>query len=99
MLSDENGFFLLVGVVTGVTLACRLGGYFLMKFFPLTSRLDAALRATPIGVMVGIITPEIFSGVQQLLALGTVLLVMARFRDETMAALTGIAVIAACRLI
>lgn len=68
-----------------------------MKFFPLTSRLEAALRATPLGVMVGIITPELFAGVQPLFALGAVLLVMMRFRDETLAALTGVAVIAFCR--
>lgn len=87
----------MLGVAAAVTLACRLGGYLLMAYLPASPRLAAALRATPIGVMVGIVMPALSSGLWQVLSLFVVFLFMRQLRDETIAALAGVAVIAACR--
>lgn len=87
----------MLGVVTAVTLACRMGGYVLMACMPARPRLEAALRATPIGVMVGIMMPALTGGIWQVLSLLVVILTMHRIRDETIAALAGVALIAVCR--
>lgn len=37
-----------------VAFACRAGGFWLMRYVPLTPRVKAALGATPLAVMIGI---------------------------------------------
>jgi uncharacterized membrane protein len=42
--------------------ACRVGGFLMMRFVPVTPRLEAALRAIPLAVMVGIVAPAAAAG-------------------------------------
>ncbi len=42
--------------------ACRVGGFVVMRFVPVTPRLEAALRAIPLAVMVGIVAPAAAAG-------------------------------------
>ncbi len=42
--------------------ACRAGGFFLMRYIHVSPALDAALRATPLAVMLGIIAPVVATG-------------------------------------
>ncbi len=78
--------------------ACRAGGFLLMRFVPITPRIEAALRAVPLAVMVGIVTPSAASGrVPELAALVAVAIVMKRSGNELLAALAGLAVVAGGR--
>jgi uncharacterized membrane protein len=78
--------------------ACRAGGFLLMRFVPITPRIEAALRAVPLAVMVGIVTPSAASGhVPELTALVAVAIVMKRSGNELLAALAGLAVVAGGR--
>lgn len=78
---------------------CRAGGFVLMRFVTVTPRLEAGLRAIPIGVMIGIVAPVAVSGrVPELLGLGAILGVMTLLRNDVVAALSGVAVVALSRL-
>ena len=41
---------------------CRGGGFWLMRFVPLTPRVHAALNAIPIAVLMGIMAPALLRG-------------------------------------
>jgi uncharacterized membrane protein len=78
--------------------ACRLGGYLLMRWIPVTPRIEAALRAIPLGVMVGIVTPAASSGrVPELAGLAVVALLMRLTGQDVVAALGGAAAVAVGR--
>lgn len=51
-----------IAVMTVAAALCRLGGYWLMRFVPLTPRVQSALAAIPLAVMAGIIAPNILRG-------------------------------------
>lgn len=55
-------FALAVAGMALASYACRIGGFLLMGYVPLTPRVEAALRAMPLAVMVGIATPAATSG-------------------------------------
>ncbi len=78
---------------------CRAGGFVLMRFVTVTPRLEAGLRAIPIGVMIGIVAPVAMSGrVPELLGLAVILIMMKLSRNDVVAALSGVAVVGLCRL-
>jgi uncharacterized membrane protein len=41
---------------------CRGGGFWLMRFVPITPRVHAALNAIPIAVLMGIMAPALMRG-------------------------------------
>lgn len=85
--------------MAAATFACRAGGFFLMRFVTVTPRLEAALRALPIGVMIGIVAPVAATGrIPELLGLAAVLLVMKIFGSDVAAALAGVGTVALARL-
>jgi uncharacterized membrane protein len=85
--------------MAAATFACRAGGFFLMRFVTVTPRLQAGLRAIPLGVMIGIVAPVAASGrIPELLGLAAVLLVMKLAGSDLAAALAGVAVVALTRL-
>ena len=55
-------FLAALAAMAAATFACRAGGFFLMRFVTVTPRLEAALRAIPIGVMIGIVLPVAATG-------------------------------------
>ena len=75
--------------------ACRAGGFWMMRFVAVTPRLEAALRAAPLAVMVGIVTPAATRGnVAELLGLGATALAMWGTRSELLATLAGVVAVA-----
>ena len=94
----DGDIALAVLVLAVASYACRAGGFLLMRFVPITPRIEAALRAVPLAVMVGIVTPSAASGrVPELAALAAVAIVMKRSGNELLAALAGLAVVAGGR--
>lgn len=78
--------------------ACRAGGFWLMRFITITPRLEAALRAAPLAVMVGIVTPAATRGhPPELLGLAATALAMRVTRSDLLATLVGVAVVAVAR--
>jgi uncharacterized membrane protein len=80
------------------SLSCRIGGFWVMRFVTLTPRIEAALKATPIAVMAGIVTPAAARGnLAELLALAVIGVVMRLTNNDLIAAVAGVAVIAVGR--
>jgi uncharacterized membrane protein len=78
--------------------ACRIGGFLMMGFVPITPRLEAALKAIPLAVMVGIVAPVAAAGrppeIAGILAAG---LAMKLLGNDLVATLVGIAAVALMR--
>ena len=70
----------------------------MMRFVPATPRVQSALRAVPLAVMIGIIAPTALTGrVPDLLGLLAVIVTMRLSRNELGAAVAGLIVVAAGR--
>lgn len=91
----------LLPLLVAVTLAsfvCRAGGFWLMRFVVVTPRVQAALKAAPLAVMVGIVVPAaVRGGTPEWLGLAAAALVMRFTRKDLVASLTGVATVAVCR--
>ncbi|MDP2448842.1 AzlD domain-containing protein, partial [Polaromonas sp.] len=75
-----------------------ISGFLLMGYVRITPRVEAALKAIPLSVMVGIVTPAATSGkLPELLALLAVGLVMKLVRNDLAAAVAGAATVAIAR--
>lgn len=84
--------------VTLASFACRAGGFWLMRFVDVTPRVQAALRAAPLAVMIGIVVPAALrGGVAEWLGIVTTAVLMALTRRDLVAALAGVAAVAVCR--
>jgi uncharacterized membrane protein len=84
--------------LTAASFACRAAGFWLMGFLQPNPRLQAALRAAPLAVMVGIVTPAAARGrPAELVALLVIAVVMRLTRSDLVASLAGVAVVAALR--
>ncbi|NLD53156.1 MAG: branched-chain amino acid ABC transporter [Burkholderiaceae bacterium] len=94
----DGDLALAVLALAAASYACRAGGFLLMRFVRITPRIEAALRAVPLAVMVGIVTPSAASGrLPELAALVAVAIAMKRSGNELIAALAGLAVVAGGR--
>lgn len=94
-----DDFILALLVMGAASFLCRAGGFFFMRFVPATPRLEAALRALPFGVMLGIIMPVLRQGrLPECVGLALVILVMKLSGNDLAAALAGIAGVALLRL-
>lgn len=77
---------------------CRLAGYLLMGYVPITPRVEAALKAIPLGVMTGIVMPSVLAGkLPELVGLAVVLVVMKATGKDVVAALAGAGAVGLCR--
>jgi uncharacterized membrane protein len=80
--------------------ACRLSGYGLMRFVPLTPRVDAGLRALPLAVMVGIIGPPVLrGGLPEVLGLTATILSARLGMNDLIALLAGVGTVALLRAV
>lgn len=94
----ENGFLIALAAMAAASFFCRAAGYLLMGYITITPRLEAALRAMPLGVMIGIVMPSLSAGrLPELIALAAVVLVMKLVRNDLAAALAGAAAVAVAR--
>ena len=88
----------LLVAVTLASFACRVGGFWLMRFVQVTPRLQAALRAAPLAVMIGIVVPAALRGdVAEWIGIATTALLMRLTHKDLVAALSGVAAVAATR--
>lgn len=91
-------FWPLLAATAVASFACRASGFWLMRFVPITPRLEAALRATPLAVMVGIAIPAAASGrPPEILAILAVIVLMRLTRNDLVAALGGVIFLAILR--
>ena len=78
--------------------ACRAGGFWLMRFITVTPRVEAALRAAPLAVMVGVVAPAaLHGGVAEIGGLAVVAVLMGWRGNDVVAMLGGVAAVAALR--
>ena len=84
-----------MGIATYLT---RAGGFWLMGFMPMTPRVEAALRAVPSSVMVALMTPLVLAaGPAEAVGYAAVFAVMLVAKSDIVAAMTGVAAVAAMR--
>jgi uncharacterized membrane protein len=77
---------------------CRLSGFWLMGFVPITPRVEAALGAIPLAVMIGLIVPAILKGgLPELAALVFTVAAVRLGANDFVAIVIGIATVAAVR--
>jgi uncharacterized membrane protein len=94
----DADFLLTVAALAAASFFCRAGGFMMMRFLRITPRIESALRAVPLAVMIGIVMPAAATGrVPELAALAAVGVTMRMRGNELLAALAGLAVVAAGR--
>ena len=97
-MAVEATFMLALAGMALASFACRISGFLLMGYVTITPRVEAALKAIPLSVMVGIVTPAATSGqLPELLALLAVGAVMKLVRNDLAAAVAGAATVAVAR--
>lgn len=91
-------FAILLVAMAIASYGCRVAGFLAMRFVPITPRLEAALRATPLSVMAGIVAvAALRGGPAEWLASATAVLAMYLTGRDIISALAGVAVIALAR--
>jgi uncharacterized membrane protein len=92
------GFPVLLLVMAAAAFLCRVAGFTLMRLVPVSPRVEAALRATPLAVMAGIAALAVQAGgLAEGLALASVVGLTLVLRSDVAAALVGVAVVAMLR--
>jgi uncharacterized membrane protein len=93
-----DSFAILLFVMAAAAYLVRAVGFTLMRFVPVSGRLEAALRATPLAVMAGIAALALQAGgLAEALALGSVVALTVVLRSDVAAALLGVVVVALLR--
>jgi uncharacterized membrane protein len=89
---------LAIAVMTAVTVALRLGGFWLMGYVTVTPRVRRMLAALPGSVITAAVLPVIaLEGMVALLAVFAAMLAMVLTRSDIVAVLVGVAVAALTR--
>jgi uncharacterized membrane protein len=97
-MSFDPGLLPLLAGLALASFACRALGFALMRFVPVTPRVKAALDAAPLAVMVGIVAPAaVRGGPPEWAALAVTAATMRLTGNDFLAALVGVAVLAAAR--
>ncbi len=97
-MAVDPHFLLAILAMAAASYACRVLGYLLMGYVPVTSRVQAALKAIPLGVMIGIVMPAVVSGkVPELVGLAVVFAAMRLTGKDVVAALAGAGAVGLCR--
>lgn len=95
-----ESFPTLLAVMAAAAFLCRVAGFTLMRLVPVSPRVEAALRATPLAVMAGITALAVQAGgLAEALALGSVVGLTLILRSDVAAALSGVVVVAVLRWI
>lgn len=98
MWDVDRQFLLAIAAMAAASYACRIAGYLLMGYVPITERVQAALKAIPLGVMIGIVMPSVLAGkIPEWVGLAVVFVVMKATGKDVVAALAGAAAVAICR--
>jgi uncharacterized membrane protein len=93
-----HGFPVILLVMAAAAFFCRAAGFTLMRFVPVSARVEAALRATPLAVMAAITALALQAGgLAEALALAAVVGLTVILRNDVAAALMGVVVVAVLR--
>jgi uncharacterized membrane protein len=93
-----DSFPVLLVVMAAAAFLCRMAGFTLMRIVPVSPRVEAALRATPLAVMAGITALALQQGgLAEALALGSVVGLTLVIRSDVAAALLGVVIVAVLR--
>jgi len=93
-----ESFAALLAVMAAAAFLCRVAGFTLMRYVPVSPRVEAALRATPLAVMAGITVLALQAGgLAEGLALASVVGLTLVLRSDVAAALLGVVVVALLR--
>ncbi len=93
-----DSFPVLLVVMAAAAFLCRVAGFTLMRLVPVSPRVEAALRATPLAVMAGIAALAVQAGgLAEGLALASVVGLTLLLRSDVAAALLGVVVAAGLR--
>jgi uncharacterized membrane protein len=91
-------FLLFILALGCASLACRFCGFWVMRFVAITPRVEAALRATPVAVMVGLVVPAALRGsVVELAGIAVAAIAMKLTSSDLLAAVIGVGVVAVGR--
>ena len=89
-----------IAVMTLVTVASRLGGYWLMAYVPVTPRVRRMLDALPGSIIIAAIAPVVFNGgTVVIFAIAAAIGVTIIKRNDFLAVMIGMAVAALARAI
>jgi uncharacterized membrane protein len=93
-----DSFPIILSVMALAAFFCRIAGFTLMRFVPVSGRVEAALRATPLAVMAAITLLALQAGgLAEALALTSVVGLTLILRNDVAAALLGVIVVAVLR--
>jgi uncharacterized membrane protein len=93
-----DSFAVLLLVMAAAAFLCRVAGFTLMRLVPVSPRIEAALRATPLAVMAGISALALQAGgLAEALALAAVVALTRAIGSDVAAALLGVALVAVLR--
>ncbi|NJS38982.1 MAG: AzlD domain-containing protein [Rhodobacteraceae bacterium] len=93
-----DSFPIILAVMALAAFFCRIAGFTLMRFVPVSGRVEAALRATPLAVMAAIAVLALQAGgLAEALALAFVVGLTLILRSDVAAALMGVIVVAVLR--
>jgi uncharacterized membrane protein len=97
-MTSHADFLAMLPALALASYACRAGGFWLMRFVTITPRVEAALQAAPLAVMVGVVAPAaLHGGVAELAGLAVVGAVMWWRGNDVVAMLAGVAAVALVR--
>lgn len=94
----SGDFPVLLLVMAAAAFFCRVAGFTLMRLVPVSGRVEAALRATPLAVMAGIAALAVQAGgLAEGLALAAVVGLTITIGSDVAAALLGVVIVAVLR--
>ena len=97
-MAGDHAFLIALAAMAVASYACRVAGFVLMRLVPVTPAVDAALKAVPLGVMIGIVTPAVVAGkLPEIVGLAVVGIAMKLVRNDLAAAVAGAAAVGICR--
>lgn len=97
MSTDASFYIALLGMALA-SFGCRIAGFLLMGYLPITVRMRSALQAVPLAVMIGIVMPVVSAGrLPEIVALAVVLVVQKLTGSNAVAAVSGAATVALFR--
>ncbi len=97
-MTVEFDFFIALIALGLASFACRVAGFVLMGYVRITPRIEAGLKAVPLAVMIGIVTPAVAAGrLPEIVALVVVGAIARVTGNDVIAAVAGAAVVAGMR--